>query len=146
MNQHRNSLELLTENHSSHVQDEIPEDWTKISSWGVGGRGQLQAKNSLQSSHKSRNHLSSHQPEWRDCCLHRKLSRDTKRVMAHQGNKLNVRVFSQSQVCSHFSFQYVLPVYFQSVPSQECLRVSLPLTNISLSFKKFPKQALKRSN
>ena len=32
MNQHRNSLESLTENHSSHVQDETSEDWTKLSS------------------------------------------------------------------------------------------------------------------
>jgi len=66
MNQHRNSLESLTENHSSQVQHETPEDWTKISFWGVGSGGQLQAKNSLQSSHKSRNHLSSRWPEWRE--------------------------------------------------------------------------------
>ena len=84
MNQHRNSLELLTENHSSQVQDETPEDWTKISSWG--GRRWGTVTSQEQFTEFTQVQESSELPLARMerlCCLHRKLSRDTKRVMVH---------------------------------------------------------------
>lgn len=65
-NQPRNSLELLAENQSSHVWGETLQDWKQDSSWGKNNYWELSAKNNLQSLHKARHRLSSHQAEWRD--------------------------------------------------------------------------------
>lgn len=43
-NQPRNSLELLAENHSSHVWGETPQDWKKDSSWGKNNYGNYQPR------------------------------------------------------------------------------------------------------